>query len=182
MCLDDRSHDRQSEADAFLGSVASRAMEGLKEQALVPTRYSRAAVRHCHPNQLGPGLDDELDRAPIVRVLAGVADQIHQDLTDAAGVGDELGDEALHRDLEPLALLLQQGRYDRLDFRDDVFKRHRLAVDLEMAIADSGSAQQVLDEPVEPESPAMHRGNHVAHLISRKSVEVLDEQLRRSYQ
>src|SRR5258708_5477812 len=123
------------------------------------------------------GNDGQIDRAIGRAKLAGVQDQVDQHLAQAAAITDDLGDGVPKSDAQALAALGQERPDDRVNVLQQIDQAQRPAVQLQAAFANGRGAEQVLDQPLQPQGAAVHCPEHGLDLLRIQMQKVFGEQL-----
>ena len=170
--LDDLLRDREPEprpaVPAGVGCVDLR--ERLEEPAHAVLGDADAGVLHgeLDDGEVAPLADDvdvQRDLA-LLGELDRVADQIGQDLPDAAGIADHAAAE-LHRHVHrQFDLVLLGARGEQLEhISDEVIQLEGVRLDLQLAGLDLGEVEDVVDDSQEAVAGALDRARELVLLL-----------------
>src|SRR5207253_6337757 len=120
--------------------------------------------------------DRQVNRAVGYAELAGIQDQVNQNLAQAAAITQDLGNTLPKAHAQALAALRQQRSDHGLNVGQQIGQAERLAEQAQATFANRRRAQQVLNQTLEPQRAAVHCPEHALDLLGIKLQEIFGEQ------
>src|SRR3989441_5451391 len=145
--VDDGAADREPEAEpARLLSDGTRSEEALEEAVLLIQGYAWSLIRDRNPHIPVNAFGADRYAGALGRVLAGVRDEVGEDLGRAALVGDHAVGVGLERLDQLLSLRLEHRLDERHRLGERVLQARGLGAHLERAGLDAAGVHQIFDE------------------------------------
>ena len=116
---------------------------------------------------------------PVGRELAGIRQQVDEDLDQALLIADQLGQRFGQVDRDVLAALREDRAHELDRIAHHRLQRKRLAPDAELASLDAHALEQVVDEPHQTERAALEILEQLPLLRAGHFVDAVVQQLDR---
>src|SRR5438477_1105226 len=179
----DCAADREPQAKpARLLPNGTRSEEPLKEPVLLVQGYAGSLIRDRNPHVAVNAFCADRYAGALRCVLAGVRDEVGEDLGRAALVGDDSVGVGLER-LDQLLSLRLEHRLDECHrLGERVLQARGLSAYLESSGLDAAGVHVVFDEVLEPEGAPPESSREQRQLVAGHVERIVDDEVKRSDQ
>src|SRR6266550_2502332 len=177
----DGAADREPEAEpARLLPDGTRSEEALKEPVLLIQGYAGSLIRDRNPHVSVNAFSADRYAGALRRVLAGVRDEVGEDLRRTALVGDDAVGVGLERLDQLLSFRLEHRLDERHRLGERVLQARGLGAHLERAGLDAAGVHQIFDEVLEPEGAPPESSREQRQLVAGHVERIVDDEVKRS--